>query len=154
MNTSGVQQPMQLPDWSMQVEFAKAGDHSRLLEIYCLARKSAGCYPPAQVSLENFERQINGEAVLGAYVEGRVLGFAAVWVPERFIHHLYVCPEYHRKGIGTQLIEACRRLFSTPLSLKCDRCNFKAMEFYKRHGWIAKSEGIGDYGPWDHMFLE
>lgn len=129
-------------------------DFPELVGIFNLARKSAGCYPPEVRSPESFEKEIEGEVILVAKEDSRIVGFVSVWETENFLHHLYVTPEYQGRGIGSNLITVCKEKFGLPISLKCDRCNNKAREFYKRNGWITKREGVGEYGTWDHMFLE
>ena len=116
-------------------------DSSGLVGIYNSARKSAGCYLLEGTSRDNFEKQIEGEVILVANCEFRMLGFVSVWEAENFLHHLYVSPEYQGRGIGSSLIKACKEKCGLPLSLKCDRCNNKAREFYIRNGWIVRKEG-------------
>lgn len=125
-----------------------------LVNIFNAARRSAGCFREEDVSIENFRKQTEGEAIVVAEGEEGILGFASVWEPENFIHHLYVSPEFQGQGIGSYLIRACIGKFGLPISLKCNRCNQKAQAFYRRNGWKANKEGVGEFGPWDHLFLE
>ena len=125
-----------------------------LLAIFNESRLSAGCFSDEIMNSEGFASQIEGEEIYIAEVDDKVVGFASVWRPEKFIHHIYVLSEYQRTGIGTALIHQIMETYGVPLSLKCDAVNTKAQSYYKRNGWIKIDEsGVGENGPWNRLWL-
>lgn len=96
---------------------------------------------------------IQGEEIFVATSGNTVVGFVSVVASDNFIHHLYVTPEYQSCGIGSALIDACKERFGLPLKLKCERCNTKAMNYYRNQGWTKIGEGAGDFGPWDELCM-
>jgi ribosomal protein S18 acetylase RimI-like enzyme len=125
------------------------GDHSRVAEIFVIARRHAFPWiPPERFRLSDLKRETEGEAILVAEQEGRIVGFAAVWEPDSFLHHLYIDPAIHRRGIGRALMEALARTCEKPIELKCQINNKPAMAFYRRLGFTTHDSGISDIGPW------
>ncbi|WP_273150859.1 GNAT family N-acetyltransferase [Methylophaga thiooxydans] len=94
-------------------------------------------------TLTDFDRDTEGERIWVAMDSGRVVGFLSVWEPANFIHHLYVCTDSLRTGIGTKLLDACKSTHAE-LSLKCLAQNQQAISFYKSSGFeIHSAEGSG-----------
>ncbi len=62
---------------------------------------------PAEVEADaNFAHVSQGEAVFVCHgPEGRLVGLLSAYVPESFIHHVYVDPEFERQGVGTALLD-------------------------------------------------
>ena len=63
-----------------------------------------------------------------------------------YINHIMsiaVHPDYRRKNIGSELMNAVK-LKNKPISLYVQTINKKAINFYKKHGFIILSE-IDDY---------
>jgi ribosomal protein S18 acetylase RimI-like enzyme len=82
-------------------------------------------------------------------VDGQIVGFASLWEDEAFLHHLYVDPRYHRRGIGSALLQDIDPRGTRALSLKCQTENAAALGFYSRHGFIeGKGRGEDEFGPW------
>lgn len=87
-------------------------------------------------SLSDFKKEIEGEWVIVAEQNSKIVGFASIWVQDNFLHHLYVSPNAQGKGIGPQLLEACfRGKLKKPARLKCVIRNTKACQFYEHLGW-------------------
>ena len=53
-----------------------------------------------ELSMENFEKSTEGEAIYVAFVGDEVVGFASVWEQDSFIHNLFVSKQYRRLGVG------------------------------------------------------
>lgn len=124
-------------------------DKSRLAEIFLVARRHA--FPwilPSRFKLNDFKRETEGELILVAECDGKIAGFASVWEPDAFIHHLYVEPAMHRRGIGRALIAGLVEICNKPLELKCQTNNKPAMAFYRRLGFQTADSGVSDMGPW------
>ncbi|MEX2367497.1 MAG: GNAT family N-acetyltransferase [Pseudohongiellaceae bacterium] len=79
----------------------------QLSEIYNSARSSAGCFLENPVDIEEMRTLTEGEVIYVAELQAQVVGFASVWTADSFIHHLYVLPELHGRGIGSKLLELC-----------------------------------------------
>ncbi len=94
----------------------------------------------------SFDADIEGELLLVAWLNERIVGFISIWLPDNFIHHLYVDNAYQRKGIGKQLLDKTISIIGLPATLKCMKDNPGALRFYTRNGWTAKEEGITDEG--------
>ncbi|WP_455221022.1 GNAT family N-acetyltransferase [Kaarinaea lacus] len=89
----------------------------------------------------DFSSDTNDERIWVACLQDKPLGFISVWMPENFIHHLYVHPDHTNKGIGGALLEHCKQQVNKPLWLKCMKQNVAAMAFYKKRGWLIESDG-------------
>lgn len=96
----------------------------------------------------DFDEHTQGERVLVAVGEGKILGFASVWEPESFLHNLFVHPAFKRRGVGQALLASCARYFSGTPRLKCLKANLDAIRFYKFQGWRIVREEFGPEGPY------
>ena len=75
-------------------------------------------------------------------------GFVSIYLPERFIHSLYVHPARHRQGIGQALLDLALRRCGGRAELKCQEGNRGACAFYTRLGWRPVDWGWSTAGPW------
>jgi len=126
---------------------AQPADAVRLAEIFLQARREAFDWlNPALFRLSDFDRQTAGEEVWVAEAEsGELAGFISVWVPDSFIHHLFVAPRYQGQGVGQLLLNSLDAWLPRPYSLKCLVQNKKALRFYRNKGWQpAETGGLGD----------
>lgn len=135
------------------IRSASAADSAKLRDAFNRSRAAAGCFQGGDITSEEFAAQIEGEEIHVATRDDLVLGFASVWRPERFIHHLYVLPEYQGQGIGSALLQHCQQHYGRPLSLKCTTTNSAALCFYRNQGWIRMEDGVGENGPWQLLRL-
>ncbi len=97
---------------------------------------------------DDFAEQSRGELILVAEEQGQVVGFVSVWVPDRFIHHLYIHREHQGRGLGNMLVSAVMQRVPGMLSLKCLLANQRAMAFYLKTGWQEVSSGVGPDGAY------
>src|ERR1700740_1090835 len=117
-----------------QIEQSDAAAVQRLYE-----RAVGGAvWLPVEVKADaNFARVSQGESVFVCHgPEGRLVGLLSVYVPESFIHHVYVDPEFERQGVGTALLSSLETWLPLPWRLKCVIANTSARTFYAGHGWI------------------
>lgn len=134
----------------IQLRPAKHTDLPELANLFLSARRQAfhWCDPEA-FQPGDFATQTEGEIIhLAEDPEGRLLGFVSIWLPDSFVHHLYVAPEHQRRGVGTVLLESLPSWLPLPHTLKCLARNLPAIAFYQRHGWVEKDRGrdqLGDY---------
>jgi ribosomal protein S18 acetylase RimI-like enzyme len=114
------------------------------------ARAWAHAFPqhPRDIDRETFLHETDGEVVIVAEQDGVALGFAAVYRPDDFLHHLYVDPTVHRLGVGRALIEAARERTGGGLRLRCQATNVNALGFYAHLGFREYERGRDEYGEW------
>ncbi len=131
----------------------RRSDLTRCAAIYVASRRVAFPWvPPERFSPDDFLRDTREEEI--AVAEGRaggagtdLLGFVSVFLPGRFIHHLYVDPEHRRSGVGRLLVRHAIGIRSGPWRLKCVEANAPAMAFYQSEGWVEEGRGSDDMGP-------
>lgn len=102
----------------------------------------------SEFKLEDFEKQTQGEYILTAHINYIPVGFISIWMPNNFIHHLYVDTQYQGKNIGTELLKAAIQKTAFPITLKCLVNNTKAVEFYIKKGFAEKSRGHSSNGTY------
>lgn len=102
--------------------------------------------------LTDFDKETEGELILSAHLNGKLLGFISVWVAFNFVHHLYVDQDYQNQGVGSALLNAVIERINLPLRLKCEELNIKAISFYNKMGFIEKYRGPSATG--NFIFFE
>ena len=102
--------------------------------------------------LASFDADTVGEMVLVAKVKNEVAGFISIWLPNDFIHHLYVRDIWQGKGIGSALMDAAKAHFTGPATLKCLVSNERAILFYTKTGWASKA--LGSSQECDYILFE
>lgn len=139
---------------SFDIRPFRPADRARCAAIYVAARLLAFPWvPPKRFSPDDFIRDTVDEEITVA--EGRlgdagtgVLGFVSTYAPGRFIHHLYIDPACHRRGIGRALTRHAVASIRGPWRLKCVIANEPAMAFYRSEGWVEEGAGEDDLGPY------
>lgn len=99
-------------------------------------------------NLTDFDQETEGEFVLVALFNGKVIGFISLWLPGNFIHHFYIEQDYQQQQIGTKLMEEAIQKMNFPITLKCLEKNTKAIDFYKKKGFVAIAKGVSDHGEY------
>jgi len=114
------------------------------------ARGWAHAFPQHErdIDVETLIRETDGEMVLIAEQDGVILAFAAIYMPDDFLHHLYVDPAVHKMGVGRALIEAARERTGGRLRLRCQDSNTNARAFYAHLGFSEYERGADEYGGW------
>lgn len=102
----------------------------------------------SEFKLEDFDKQTQGEYILNALIDDIPVGFISIWMPNNFIHHLYVDIKHQGKNIGTHLLKVAIQKTTFPITLKCLASNTKAIEFYLKKGFIEKSKGNSGNGTY------
>jgi ribosomal protein S18 acetylase RimI-like enzyme len=120
-------------------------------DIFDRAWRSGHDYAPRQIGQATFESETKDETMLVAERDGAVVGFVSVYLPESFVHHLYVDPIHQGRGIGETLLEQAVALAGGRASLKCQTRNRRALAFYRRLGWTEITAGTSEFGPWVAM---
>lgn len=127
---------------------ARPTDTQALTKVLADGWKRAFTGGGRKVDVALFLAETEGETVFVAERAGRILGFAAVYEPESFLHHLYVWPSVHRRGVGSALLKIARDCAREPLSLKTQAKNERAQAFYAAHGFYETERGDDGGGTW------
>lgn len=74
--------------------------------------------------------------------ESKVIGFISI-IDDEFIGALFIDINSQNKGIGTELINFAKKSYKK-LSLAVYVENKRAVEFYKKKGFVIESEGVNE----------
>jgi ribosomal protein S18 acetylase RimI-like enzyme len=88
---------------------------------------------------DDFLRAAREEEVYVAVEDRRILGLAAFYRPQNFLHSLYV--DARRRGIGKALLDHVAATADGPMSLKVQAPNLRAQAFYRREGFLCTEQG-------------
>lgn len=97
---------------------------------------------------EDFDQETEGEEIVVARYNKQIAGFISIWMPDQFIHHLYVAPAYHNMGAGTALLDTALSILKGQASLKCLVQNVRAIRFYRQYGFVENGGGNGPDGEY------
>lgn len=95
--------------------------------------------PPERHRAEDFLAAARDEEIFVAVEAGRILGLAALYRPQSFLHSLYVAER--GRGIGKALLQHVIAAAGGRLSLKCQAANKGAQAFYVREGFRCVEAG-------------
>ncbi|MBL8772716.1 MAG: GNAT family N-acetyltransferase [Phenylobacterium sp.] len=88
---------------------------------------------------EDFLAAAREEEVFVAVEDGRLLGLAALYRPQAFLHSLYV--DARGRGVGKALLDYVIAAAGGRLQLKCQTANRGAQAFYLREGFRCTEAG-------------
>ena len=86
------------------------------------------------------------EDIFVALDGARLVGVAALYRPQDFLHSLYVTER--GRGIGKRLLHYVLAAAGGRLTLKCQTANKGAQAFYTREGFRCVETGANDGIPW------
>jgi GNAT superfamily N-acetyltransferase len=95
--------------------------------------------PPERHHRSDFLRAAREEEVYVAVAADEILGLAAFYRPQNFLHSLYV--DYRGKGVGKALLDHVSAVADGPVSLKVQAPNRRAQHFYAREGFTCVERG-------------
>lgn len=104
--------------------------------------------PPNSFTPEVFMEQARHEIVWLAWAARRIVGLAALYESDSFLHSLYVDAGQQGRGIGLALLNTVAAAAREPLSLKVEEQNLRARRFYAREGFSERESGITDGSRW------
>jgi GNAT superfamily N-acetyltransferase len=126
-------------------------DADACAEIFDRAWNAGHPYAPRRIDSAAFEAETKDENLWVAERHGKVVGFVALYEPAGFVHHLYVEPSLHGRGIGSVLLARAVREAGGRARLKCQARNTASMAFYRHLGWTSGEEGETTIGRWVMM---
>ncbi|KPN13330.1 acetyltransferase [Bacillus australimaris] len=125
----------------MLIREASNKDYSKLRQIYLESRRQSFHWlNQEEIILQDFDQDTQEEQIFLAEENNQILGFISLYVPDRFIHLLFVHPDAAGQGAGDLLLKHAVKVLGTPVTLKCVSENHKALSFYRKRGWKAVVE--------------
>src|SRR5690606_10630998 len=107
---------------SLTLRLARAAEIAACADLYeRVARKTFVWIAPETIRAATFVEDARHEEVRVALLDGRIVGFASLYRPERFLHSLYIDAEARGRGVGLALLNAAREAAGGPLSLKVQK---------------------------------
>lgn len=154
--------PVPLPQRTLAIREMEPSD---IPAVSALAARIWRAHYPAIISREQIEYMIpltsSKEALQKnirehkhrfwlAHDNGALAGYIALEPEDKntwFIDKLYVDPDRHRIGIGEALLNhVTHTLKPAALSLRVNRANIKAINFYFKHGFVIEVIDVLDIG--------
>jgi GNAT superfamily N-acetyltransferase len=133
----------------MDLRLAEPRDLDACGDIYLAAGRIAFPWlPPEELRIDDFQASLREEELWVAELAGEVSGFVSIYLPERFIHSLYVDPARQGRGVGSALLTLALRRCGGHAELKCQEGNRAACRFYGEQGWRPVGWGWSSAGPW------
>ena len=122
------------------VRRARSDELGACADLYVRVLSETFTWLPAERhSREDFLRAAKEEEIYVAVEGARILGIAAFFRPQNFLHSLYV--DGRGVGVGKALLDHVRVVADGPLSLKVQAPNVRAQAFYRREGFLCTEHG-------------
>ena len=127
---------------------AQSADAPVIAELFAASRRDALPYLPElhtdDDTRDHFANVVMTRcAVWLAEENKRVVGFMAWNSTSGYIDHLYVLPDFYRRGVGTHLLDKAKELSGGKILLYAFQRNERARAFYEHHGFRATWFGDG-----------
>ena len=139
----------------VEIRRARAEDLAACAELYVkVLRETFTWLPPERHCEDDFYRAAGEEEIYVATVGDRLVGLAAFYRPQNFLHSLYV--DLRGFGVGKALLDHVDSVADGPVSLKVQEPNLKARAFYAREGFHCVEHGCdtGSDVPWLRLVRE
>lgn len=132
---------------TLEIRRARPDELAACADLYVrVLRETFTWTDPARHREQDFLRAAQEEEVYVAVEQGRIIGLAGFYRPQRFLHSLYV--DARGRGVGKALLDHVAREAGGPLSLKCQAQNLRAQAFYAREGFRCVERGCNDGVEW------
>lgn len=120
----------------IQIREMTLDDKPRLRQLYLESRRTTFYWAdPELMHLEDFDRDTEDELVFVAVSQQTIIGFISLYLPDNFIHCLFVDSHFKGQGAGHLLLEKAKQELQLPMKLKCLSRNAPALAFYEKEGW-------------------
>lgn len=120
----------------IQIREMTTQDKPRLRQLYLESRRETFYWDdPELMHIEDFDRDTEDELIFVAESQQKIIGFNSLYVPDNFIHCLFVDSSFKGQGTGHLLLEKAKQQLTRPLKLKCLSRNTPALAFYEKEGW-------------------
>ena len=124
----------------MEIRRARTDEIGACADLYVRVLCDTFTWVPAdRHKRDDFLRAAKEEEVYVALEAGRIIGIAAFFRPQNFLHSLYV--DNRRRGVGKALLDYVLSQADGALSLKVQAPNLKAQAFYRREGFLCTEHG-------------
>lgn len=134
----------------MLIRAINTSDIPALRQIYLASRSAAFTWAdPASLQLDDFDHDTRDERILVTEINGQLIGFISIYMPDDFIHLLFVDPTAAGHGAGQALLKAALKITGRPVRLKCVSANAHALTFYARNGWVRTTEIMDAVPYWN-----
>jgi len=125
---------------SYQIRRARQDELAACADLYVRVLGETFTWVPAdRHRRQDFLRAARDEEVYVAVEAGRILGLAAFYRPQNFLHSLYC--DVRGEGVGKALLDHLNAIADGPLSLKVQLPNRRAQNFYAREGFLTLERG-------------
>jgi GNAT superfamily N-acetyltransferase len=125
---------------TLEVRRARPDELAACADLYVrVLRETFTWQPPERHHREDFLRATRDEEIHVAVEGGEIVGLAAFFRPQNFLHSLYV--SRRGQGIGKALLDEVCTGASGPVSLKVQAPNRRAQQFYAREGFTCVERG-------------
>lgn len=120
----------------IQIREMTTQDKPRLRQLYLESRRETFYWDdPELMHIEDFDRDTEDELIFVAESQQKIIGFISLYVPDNFIHCLFVDSSFKGQGAGHLLLEKAKQQLQRPMKLKCLSRNTPALAFYEKEGW-------------------
>ena len=124
----------------LEIRRARPDELGRCADLYVkVLRETFTWLPPERHRHADFLRAAQEEEIFLATAQGAILGIAALYRPQNFLHSLYV--DARGRGVGKALLDHVAATADGPLSLKVQEPNARARAFYAREGFVCTEHG-------------
>ena len=125
---------------ALEIRRARPEELDDCAELYVnVLRETFTWQPQDRHRPEDFIRAARDEEIYVAVRDGMIIGLAALYRPQNFLHSLYV--QIRGMGVGLALLEHVTAVADGPLSLKVQEPNSRARAFYAREGFVCVEHG-------------
>jgi GNAT superfamily N-acetyltransferase len=129
-----------LDDAGLSVRRARPEELADCARVYVRVLTDTFTWLPSDRHSEaDFLNAARDEEIYVALEHGRIVGVAALYRPQTFLHSLYVTER--GRGIGRILLHHVLAAAGGRLSLKCQAANRGAQAFYTREGFRCVEAG-------------
>jgi GNAT superfamily N-acetyltransferase len=124
----------------LEIRRARPEEIPACADLYLrVLRETFTWIPPERHHRADFLRAAREEEIYVAFEDVRLVGLAAFYRPQNFLHSLYV--DRRGRGVGKALLDHISAVADGPVSLKVQAPNRRAQRFYAREGFTCVERG-------------